>query len=251
MWRVSLCMALTLALAVVWSKAEAADWYTGQPNDGPVSKAPSVAIDVAIDGTSQRALAAAMIGTIAPFAPLDTSGMRIRIAGLGGTYNYISSAPGLGRVYGTLADGSFMAGYEWVMKKATVAIFGGPEISANRLSEYDPSNSVKGTRFGFRMGVDFYVQPTDATMLSGVAYYSTNNDAYYGRLKFGFAFAEHLYIGPEIIALGDNYFQQWRFGGHLSGLQLGLLQLGFSGGFLNDRVRGAGMYGILETRFTF
>jgi hypothetical protein len=249
MWRA--IYGVALALTAVCSNAQAADWYTGLPEDGPVSASPRAAIDIAIDGTSQRALAGAMIGTIAPFAPLDRSGMRIRIAGLGGTYSYISSAPGVGRVYGTLADGSFMAGYEWVMKRATVAIYGGPEITGNSLSHFDPTNTVKGTRFGFRMGVDFYVEPTQDTMLSGVAYYSTNNDAYYGRLKFGFAFAEHLYFGPEIIALGDDYFQQWRFGGHISGLRLGLLQLGFSGGFLNDRVRGAGMYGILETRFTF
>jgi hypothetical protein len=249
MWRVGWCIAL--ALALVCSSAEAADWYTGLPSDGPASNAPRVAIDIAIDGTSQRSLAGAMIGTIAPFAPLDRTGMRIRIAGLGGTYSYISSAPGVGRVYGTLADGSFMAGYEWVLKRATIAIYGGPEITSNRLSEYDPTNSVKGTRFGFKMGVEFFVEPTDNTMLSGVASYSTNNDAYYGRLKFGFAFADHLYIGPEIIALGDDYFQQWRFGGHVSGLRLGMMQLGVSGGFLNDRVRGAGMYGVLETRFTF
>ena len=249
MWRVSLGIAL--ALAVAWSNAQAADWYTGLPNDGPVSASPKAAIDIAIDGTSQRSLAGALIGTIAPFATLDRTGMRIRIAGLGGTYSYISSTPGLGRVTGTLADGSFMAGYEWVTKRATIAIYGGPEISSNHLSAYDPSNVVKGTRLGFRMGVDFYVMPTEGTMLSGVAYYSTNNDAYYGRLKFGFAFAEHLYIGPELVALGDDYFQQWRFGGHISGMQLGLLQLGVSGGFLTDRVRGSGMYGILETRFTF
>jgi hypothetical protein len=240
-----------LALAIFWSRAEAADWYTGLPNDGPASGAPRVAIDIAIDGTSQRSLAGAMIGTIAPFAPLDRTGMRIRIAGLGGTYSYISSTPGVGRVYGTLADGSFMAGYEWVLKKATIAIYGGPEISSNHLSEYDPTNSVKGTRFGFKMGVEFFLEPTENTMLSGVASYSTNYDAYYGRLKFGFAFAQNFYIGPEIIALGDDYFQQWRFGGHISGLRLGMLQLGVSAGFLNDRVRGAGMYGVLETRFTF
>ena len=82
-------------------------------------------------------------------------------------------------------------------------------------------------------------------------YYSTNNSAYYGRLKFGMAFAERVYVGPEVVALGDNFFQQFRVGGHLSGLQFGAIQMGVSAGFLADRVRGAGVYGILESRVTF
>lgn len=249
MWRVGWCIAA--ALGALCSSAEAADWYTGAPGDGPVSGAPRAAIDLAIDATSQGSLTGALIGTIAPFAPLDRTGMRVRIAGIGGTYSYISSSPGLGRVSGTLADGSFMVGYEWVMKKATISIYGGPDITSSHISQFDPTNTVKGTRFGAKMGVEFFVEPTETTMLSGVAFYSTNYDAYYGRLKFGFAFAQNFYIGPEIVALGDDYFQQWRFGGQISGLRFGLLQIGVSAGFLNDRVRGAGLYGLLETRFTF
>jgi hypothetical protein len=241
--------ALGLALA---GEARAADWYTGVPTDGPVKPAsPTVAIDVAIDGTSQKALSGALIGTIAPFGSLDQSGMRIRLAGLGGVYSYISGQAGLGRVRGTLEDGSFMAGYEWVMKKATVAVYGGADVMNSSLSPDDPYNPAKGLRAGFKMGVEAYVTPTDFTMISGVASYSTNNNSYYGRLKFGMALAERLYIGPEVVALGDNFFQQWRFGGHVSGIRFGILQMGASAGFLNDRVRGAGLYGILESRLTF
>jgi len=233
-------------------EARAADWYTGVPTDAPPRPAsPSVAIDFAVDGTSQRAVSGALIGTIAPFTPLDRTGLRIRLAGVGGVYNYLSSTPGLGRVHGSLEDGSFMVGYEWVTKKATIALFGGLEVMNSSLSPNDPANTVKGLRGGFKMGVDFYVTPTDFTMVSGVAYYSTNHNAYYGRLKFGMAIADQLYIGPEVLALGDDFYQQWRIGGHVSGIRFGALQMGVSGGFLNDRVRGAGMYGIFESRLTF
>ena len=246
---------LVFALATTFG-ASAADWYTGVPTDGPVAPpAPSVAIDVAVDGTSQRALSGAMIGTIAAFSTLDKSGLRFRVSGLGGRYDYNSSATAtaaaVGRVNGTLVNGAVMMGYEWVMKNMTIAAFGGAEIVNNSISPNDPNNTVKGTRGGFRVGVDFYLLPTDRTMVSGVAYYSTNNSAYYGRLKFGMAFAERVYVGPEVVALGDNFFQQFRVGGHLSGLQFGAIQMGVSAGFLADRVRGAGVYGILESRVTF
>jgi hypothetical protein len=232
--------------------ARAADWYTGVPTDGPVRPAaPTVAIDLAIDGTSQKAVSGALIGTIAPFAPLDRTGMRVRVAGLGGVYNYFSPTPGPGRVNGQMQQVAVLAGYEWVWKKMTIAGFGGVEFRNSSISPNDPNNRVKGATVGLKVGVDFYVTPTDTTMVSGVAYYSTNFNSYYGRPKFGMAFADHLYVGPEVLALGDDFFQQWRVGAHVSGMRLGFVQMGVSGGFLSDRVRGTGLYGIFESRVTF
>ena len=244
---------LSFAVAMAMGcEARAADWYTGVPTDGPSTPpSPRVAVDVSLDATSQRGFSAAMIGTIAPFAPLDHSGMRLRVAGLGGVYNYVSSTPGLGRVYGAMESGSFMAGYEWVTNRASIAVFGGVEIVNSSLSPNDPANTVKGLRGGAKLGVDFYVTPTDLTMISGVVSYSSNHNSYYGRLKFGMAVNNHVYVGPEVVALGDDYFQQWRIGGHVTGLQFGVLQLGASVGFLNDRVRGAGVYGSVDSRLTF
>jgi hypothetical protein len=242
----------SLALAAMTCDATAADWYTGVPTDGPAKKAmPGVAIDVAVDGTSQRALSGALIGTIAPFASLDESGMRLRLNGLGGAYTYVASSAILGRIHGVQEQGGFLAGYEWVAPQAKVAGYAGAEVTHNSLSPVDPNNSVKGTRGGFKLGAEFYVTPTEQTMLSGVGAYSTNHNAYYGRFKFGMAVADHVYMGPEALALGDDYFQQFRVGSHLSGVKFGAAQFGVSGGFVHDRVRGGGAYGILDTRVTF
>lgn len=249
--RAWLLVSLAVAMAMM-GDARAADWYTGVPDDGPpIAKAPRVAVDIAFDGTSQGALSGALIGTIAPFAPMTQSGLRVRIGGLASGYSYYSATPGLGKVNGVMVGGSFLIGYEWVIQRATIAAFAGGDINHTSISPNDPNNSVKGTRGGLKLGVDFYVTPTDSTMIAGVVTYSTNYNAYYGRLKFGFAIANHTYVGPEVLALGDNFFQQWRFGGHVSGLRLGMLQFGVSGGFLNDRVRGAGLYGSLDTRVMF
>jgi len=245
-----------LAFSIVCATAgelHAADWYTGVPTDGPVKPAaPTVVIDFAVDGTSQAAVSGALIATIAPFAPLDRSGMRLRVAGLGGIYNYFAAPPaGPGRVNGQLEQGAVMAGYEWVWKKMTIAAYGGLEARNSSISPNDPQNRVKGMTVGLKVGVDFYVTPTDTTMVSGVASYSTNFNSYYGRLKFGMAFADNLYVGPEAIALGDDFFQQWRVGAHVSGVKFGVVRMGLSGGYLSDRVRGAGLYGIFESRVMF
>jgi len=52
---------------------------------------PTVAIDMALDATTQNALAGALIGTIAPFAPLEESGMRLRVSA--SWANMITSLP--------------------------------------------------------------------------------------------------------------------------------------------------------------
>ncbi|KAF2989682.1 cellulose biosynthesis protein BcsS [Methylocystis sp. MJC1] len=244
---VSVASALSMA---VGPNACAADWYTGAPNDGPPApKSPRAAIDISFDGTTQSAFSAAVIGTIAPFTPLDRSGFRLRAGGIVGSYIYNSAY--VGGVHGNLIGGAFLMGYEWVSKQATVAVYAGGEIVNNSISPNDPNNQAKGTSAGLKLATDFYVTPTDATMIAGVFSYSTNFNSYYGRLKFGMALADRVYIGPEFGALGDNFFQQWRLGGHVTGIRLGMLQFGAALGFLNDRVRGGGLYGTVDSRVTF
>lgn len=257
---------LPWAMALAMSTAHAADWYTGVPAADVVPPAPTVAIDMSIDGTSRSSLAGALIGKIAPFGSLAETGPRLRASVVVGTYAYnasdlIAYAPssggfipttsGFGRVKGTLEDGSFMAGYEMVTPNGSIAAYIGPDIMNHSLSVYDPGNQVRGTRVGVKIGLEAYIMPTPATMMSGIAYYSSNHNSYYGRLKLGVMLADYVYAGPEGLALGDDYFTQWRVGAHLSGLKFGLLQMGVSGGYLHDRVRGGGAYGILDTHLAF
>ncbi len=251
--RASGTLAFVVAFAIsmtIGTSARAADWYTGVPTDGPpIPKAPRATLDIALDGTSQAAYSAAVIGTIAPFTPLDRSGFRVRGSGIVGTYTYDSTD--VGKVNGNLIGGAMLMGYEWVFKRATVSVFLGGEIVNTTISPNDPNNQAKGTSVGLKVATDFYVTPTDQTMIAGVFSYSTNFSSYYGRLKFGMAFADRIYVGPEVGALGDNFFQQWRVGGHVTGIRFGMLQFGAAMGFLNDRVRGGGLYGTVDTRVTF
>ena len=180
---------------------------------------------------------------------MDRSGFRMRGNMILGAYQYDSDL--VGRVNGRLIGGGFLMGYEWVFRRATVAAYVGADAINTAISPDDPRNAAKGASVGLKIATDFFVTPTDDTMLAGVFSYSTNFNSYYSRLKFGVALADRVYVGPEIGALGDNFFQQWRLGGHVTGLRLGLLQFGAALGFLNDRVRGGGLYGTLDSRVTF
>lgn len=88
-------------------------------------------------------------------------------------------------------------------------------------------------------------------MAAGTFTFTSANTGYYMRLRGGVAAYEQIYIGPEALVLGDSFYTQWRLGLHLSGVQFGPVQFAVSGGYLNDSNRGAGGYGILDTRLTF
>jgi hypothetical protein len=237
------------ALLLSIGAARAADWYTGERVQD-VAPTPHVAIDTAATADTNGSVFGTVIGTIAPFDGLDEDGYRIRLSGVLGRYSYVGSN-GIGRVTGTQSDGSFMVGYEWVLRAATVAIYLGADVSDNLLSINDPNNSSKGLHVGGKVAVDFYVNPTPYSMISGTLSYATANNAYYSRFKGGIAIAPQLFVGPEVLVLGDDFYSQWRLGVHLTGLRLGPMQFGISGGYLDDKIRGHGGYGLLDARLTF
>ena len=233
------------------TRAQAQDWYTGAPRSAQQGRRPSVAIDASLTGTSQDTLYGTVIGTIAPFSKLEESGVRVRLSGLLGTYSYVASTAGIGRVRGGQESGSFLVGYEWVTRNTTFAVFGGGEISNNHIDKFDAQNKSVGMAGGFKIGADFYTNPTDYTMVAGVLSYSTAHQSYYSRFKAGLAIADRIFVGPEVLFLGDNFYSQWRVGAHVTGVKLGAVQFGISGGYVSDRVRGTGYYGILDARVSF
>lgn len=247
-------------LVAICGAARAADWYTGEgapPLRGPFVVDPlpppsyrfGAAIDAAVSGASIESLHLALIGTIAPFTGLDQSGVRLRVTGVVGEYGYVASQPKIGQVRGSQEQGSVSAGYEWISPTTSIAGFVGVEGRDDVLTPHDPTNPVAGTAFGLRSEFDFYTRPTPLSMVAGEVTYSTTHNAWYGALRLGLMpIPGSAYVGPEFIALGDDFYRQWRVGAHATGFGFGGLEFGLSAGFLEDRVRGAGAYGILATR---
>lgn len=245
-----------LAVLAIASPAsvKATDWYTGKSFSSRAGLANpdfGVSIDASLAATSQNAVHASVFGTIAPFAPMNKTGIRMRIGGLAGSYKYVSTSPGVGSVTGRETSASLMGGYEWVQPGTTVSVFAGVEIQNRTISKPDPNNTVVGTSFGLKTALDFYSNPTPYTMVSGNFTYSTNNSAYYARMKAGLAMFSQVFVGPEILFLGDTFYGQWRFGAHLTGIKMGALQFGVSGGYVRDRKNGGGGYGILDAQIRF
>ena len=230
------------------SAANAADWYTGaspaKPNNDWI-----VAVDASASATSTGSRFAAVSGTIAVDGGLNATGTRVRIEGLAGTYTF-DSASGQ-RAKGNQVEGSFLGGYEWVAPKTSFSTYGGITVRGSQFSIADPGHAANGTQVGFKGVMEYYARPTDRTMFSAYGSYSSNYNAYYTRLKYGVVPFGQFYVGPEVAALGDDFFHQWRLGAHLTGLQLGPIQLGVSGGYLLDKRGKGGGYGTLDARAVY
>lgn len=229
--------------------ALAADWYTGArpqpPGDDWI-----VIVDASTDITTQGSYFGDINATAAPVGTLVESGVRLRVDALGGRYSYVSTDTNQ-TVHGTQESGAALVGYEWVSPAMTFAAYLGGDVRNNSLSIVDPGNPVVGTSFGAKSQFEFYGKPSALTMIAANASYATNKTAYFARLRGGYLLGPDVYVGPELVALGDAFFNQERVGVHLTGLHTGPLQLAFAAGYLHDRVRGNGGYGTIDARVGF
>ena len=237
-----------LAIAVS-GDTHAADWYTGAAPPKPTSDW-IVSVDASATVTSTGSQFAAIAGTIAPVGSLNDSGPRIRIEGLAGTYKFDSATTGR-QIKGEQAGGAVLGGYQWKSPISSVSVFGGVDIRDSRFSGSGGGLPAVGAREGFKGALEYYATPSDRSMVFAYGSYSTIYSAYYARVKYGIATMGHIYVGPEIAALGDDFYRQWRIGGHLTGFQFGGLQFGLSAGYLNDGSRKGGAYGSLDVRAVY
>ena len=139
----------------------------------------------------------------------------------------------------------------WSGESSVLAGFVGVNVRRDETSHFDASVSAVRTEVGLKTALDYYARPTELTMFHATGSYATTFNAYFGRMRFGFASVAGGYIGPELAALGDDNYRQWRAGAHLSGMQFGALQLGVSAGYVHDHVRKGGLYTTLDLRTGF
>jgi opacity protein-like surface antigen len=191
------------------------------------------------------------VGTlIAPSTDLDTSGARVWIVGEAGGYMYFDGATAFRGVY---ESGEVLAGYGFEGDNYSINLLAGPNAINHMVSPFDPTNRVQGTEGGVKVRADAYLTPNTATMSYTEGEYSTAFQTYWARQKFGFDITngQQIYVGPEVAVLGDERFNQWRVGAHISNMKVGKLEIDLSAGFADDSIVGKSAYGHLELSENF
>jgi hypothetical protein len=241
------CAAMVASVSVMSSgMARAADWYTGASTPKPANDW-IVSFDASTTVTSDGTAFASVGATMPLSRTLDVSGSRLRLEGLAGTFKFDSSVTG-DRIKGEQEGGSILAGYEWKSPGTSLAVYGGLEVRDSQFSPQEAGVAAPGVHQGLKTTIEYYTALSERSMLFAYGSYSTIYNAYYGQVKLGIAPAGGVYIGPEFAMLGDDYYQQWRIGGHLTGLQLGGLQFGISAGYQLDKTGQGGSYAAVNMR---
>ena len=233
------------------------DWYTGDKTSDPDYK-PSIVLDASGSFTSHQTNFGAVALTAALDGNLRQDGFRARVEGIAGEYNYFTTltpvAPAMiglqKKIDATQENGGVLGGYGWVSRDWTFALYGGAQVINTNLS-YNYPGSPQGLRIGAKFVGEFYGSPTRNTMASGYAAFSTVNNEYYSRFKAGYMVWSNVFLGPEFLALGNEFYSEYRAGLHLTGLRIGQLSLGISGGAASNRTTGSGGYGIVDAQLGF
>jgi hypothetical protein len=196
---------------------------------------------------------------IAPFG-ISKSGVRFRASGNASWYRFVTSEDP--RTFGTgrYVEGSLLAGYGiWVPRFNIVGLVG------PTFGEGVNQGVITTDRWGVKAVLEIYAKPTDQTMASGSASYSTIGNKLEVQVKAGLKIFGNVYFGPEakfawqqILPWQTNIstaavtftsvqpqtqIATMRVGAHISALSLGPVLMGVSGGWAHDQQLRNGYYG--------
>jgi hypothetical protein len=148
---------------------------------------------------------------------LNTTGYLLR-GSLGyGNYEYNNGVRGID---GDNYNADFSVGYQHFFSADTrLTGYLGLSYQDYDLSPKDPSSDVDDSKFGAKVGVDFLTKMTEKVSFGILGDYSTAYDTYWSRARVGYDFGP-VTVGPEIVALGNESFDEQRYGLSFTGIKI-------------------------------
>lgn len=174
---------------------------------------------------------------------LDHDGFTFKMLAGAGTYRYSSGALGGAEVTGEQWLGSLLPGWRFKGQGIEATVFAGLDVQNHRFRPDDTANSLRGLHTGLRIGVDLWYEPLPLTMLTVSVSGSTVGPSYWGRVATGWRFFDRVWVGPEILAMGDETYRQFKLGGHITALRFGAFEWTLGAGWSTDSDRRSGAYG--------
>jgi len=189
-------------------------------------------------------------GLFALSKDIDTSGPRLWITGEAGWYQFPAQGS---TIRGISSAGSILGGYAFEGNNYEINLLGGLSAENDILSAYDATDRVQGTAGGVKVRGDAWVNPNPQSLFYGEAEYATAFQTYWTLAKYGFDVTngKQIFVGPEVVALGDARFNQWRVGASVTQLKFGKVEVDVSAGFAHDSVVGNGAYTHVEVSAQF
>lgn len=181
-------------------------------------------------------------GGFRPNGDIDSSGWLLRGFVGGGSYEY--DAGGATDAQDDLVTLDLMVGGQSVGERTRIAGYIGANFQDHSISD-DPFNDMDGDEWGVKGQVEVYSEPSPNTMFLGILSYSTANETYFGLGRAGWRLGDGgVFVGPEVGLGGNERYDQWRAGVHVTGFKVGPLGLGGSVGY-GDSDDEDGVYGSI------
>lgn len=219
------------ATALLFSAGAAAAADMAMPVKAPVSKVPAEWLNVfAGFSTSPDSNYGEAGAVFAINGNLRTDGWLVRLKGGFGHYNY-NSAPGVERGV-DFSTGDFMVGYQKFFGPTLLSLYVGANVQDH--DNDDPLAEVKGTKWGAKVRAELYTALSDRWygLVSGE--YSSAFDSYFAQGKLGYVIVPGVSVGPELAALGNDRFDDIRYGAFVAFDLARSAQLILSGGYADD-----------------
>jgi hypothetical protein len=166
--------------------------------------------------------------------PLDRSGfVAMETNGLGVTRerSYFGSGLKVERITTEVAS---LLGYQWAGNGIYTALYAGPELHQEQLTIAAQAGRWSKPRIGFRGQAELWANPTGETLVTATLVAGTTRGSIWGRVSAGYRVWRNLYVGPEVITYVTESYRETKIGGHLTGLDLGILHFRVSGGIQRD-----------------
>jgi hypothetical protein len=177
---------------------------------------------------------------------LDESGLRFWLLGGAGFYRYPTDNE---KIRGTFWNTDALVGYSIERDYLSVAFYVGLNAEAHQLSVPDPENPVQGAQVGVKFRTHAWYNPTPMTLFFGEGEYSTVFETYYTSGKYGYSVTggkgsedKQLYVGPQITLLGNERYQEWRIGAHVTSFNFGKVDFEIGAGYQHNTDWGSGAY---------
>jgi hypothetical protein len=149
---------------------------------------------------------------------LDKNGFLVRVFAGFGEYQYATEGVPEGHVETDLTIVDAGVGYQVYAGAVRLSAYAQASYEEHDQSPEDTANSARGDAWGFKANLEAETT-ADAPIYAGViGSYSTAFDSYWVRGRAGMRVGHGIVIGPEIIALGNEEFDQMRYGAFVSGL---------------------------------
>lgn len=171
---------------------------------------------------------------------LSHAGPAVKLLFGAGSYRYRA---GPIAIDGAQTVASVLPGWRFAAPGWEITVFAGLDVQRHRLRPDDSANSLRGTQAGLRAGIEWWWEPAPATMLTGALSLATVGTSYWARFASGWRLVPSVWIGPEVAALGDDAYHQWRIGAHATGFTTATLEWSGGVGFVHDSDARQGVYG--------